>query len=131
MIQKSLSDIFIRLRTYYQFAPSESTFIKCVNIKREIINASLERPLHLYLRKRQFTRDNLLLKSGRITHNGKVPPTDESLSPTTKQLVVLRWLEVLHPALHVANLPRFTKKKFKGSAATNNGTIRRSAATNR
>ena len=51
---KSLSEIFQQLRTYYQFAPSESTFIKFVNIKREIINGSLERPLHLYLRMRQF-----------------------------------------------------------------------------
>ena len=103
---KSLSEIFQQLRTYYQFAPSESTFIKFVNIKREIINGSLERPLHLYLRMRQFIRDNLLLKSGRITHHGKVPTTDESLSPTTERLVVLRWLEALHPALpnHVTNV---------------------------
>ena len=55
---------------------------------------------------RQFIRDNLLLKSGKITHNGIVPTCDETLSPTTERLIVLRWLEVLHPALinHVTNV---------------------------
>ena len=46
------SDIFKLLRTYYQFAPSESTFIKFANIKREVKNGTSERPLHLYLRLR-------------------------------------------------------------------------------
>ena len=55
---------------------------------------------------RQFIRDNLLLSSGKIKHNGKVPTTDEKLSPTTERLIVLRWLQILHPALpgHVANV---------------------------
>ena len=102
----SLANIFIQLREYYQFAPSEGTFMKFLDIKREIINGSMERPLHLYLRLRQFIRDNLLLKSGKIAHNGKVPETDEVLSPTTERLIVLRWLEILHPALpnHVAKV---------------------------
>ena len=100
------SDIFKLLRTYYQFAPSESTFIKFANIKREVKNGTSERPLHLYLRLRQFIRDNLLLSSGKIEHNGSVPTKDEVISPTTERLVVLRWLEILHPALpgHVANV---------------------------
>ena len=46
---KSLSEIFQQLRTYYQFAPSESTFIKFVNIKREIINGSPERPRYTFI----------------------------------------------------------------------------------
>ena len=49
-----LSEIYKHLRSYYQFAPSESTFIKFIYIKREIIDGKLERPLHLYLRMRQF-----------------------------------------------------------------------------
>ena len=87
-----LSDIYTLLRSYYQFAPSESTFIKFSYIKREIINGSLERPSHLYLRMRQFIRDNLLLKTGPIEHDGKVPIDDENLSPTVERLIVLRWL---------------------------------------
>ena len=102
----SLADIFKQLCTYYQFAPSEATFIKFVNIKRETTNGVLERPLHLYLRMRQFIQENLLLRTGKIMHNGQIPTSDEVLSATTERLIVLRWLEVLHPALpsHVANM---------------------------
>ena len=102
-----LSDIYKLLRTYYQFAPSESTFMKFASIKREIVGGNLERPLHLYLRMRQFIRDNLLLSSGHIIyHDGKLPSADEKLSPTTERLIVLRWLEILHPTLpaHIANV---------------------------
>ena len=84
-----LSDIFTLLRTYYQLAPSESTFLKFASIKREVQNGALERPLHSYLRMRQFIRDNLLLSSGKIRHNCALPTTDETLSPTTERLIVL------------------------------------------
>ena len=101
-----LSDIYKLLRTYYQFVPSESTFMKFASIKREIVGGNLERPLHLYLRMRQFIRDNLLLSSGHIYHDGKLPSADEKLSPTTERLIVLRWLEILHPTLpaHITNV---------------------------
>ena len=49
-----LLEVYKLLRSYYQFAPSESTFIKFSYIKREIIDGKSERPLHLYLRMRQF-----------------------------------------------------------------------------
>ena len=102
----SISDIFRLLRSYYQFSPSESTFIKYYSIKRDVVNGSLERPLHLFLRMKQFIRDNLLLSSGKIQHDGKIPTKNEILSPTTERLNVLRWLEVLHPQLpaHVSNV---------------------------
>ena len=102
----SISDVFRLLRSYYQFSPSESTFMKYYSIKREVVNGTLERPLHLFLRMKQFIRDNLLLSSGKIEHDGKVPTTNETLSPTTERLNVLRWLHVLHPSLpmHVSNV---------------------------
>ena len=55
---------------------------------------------------RQFVRDSLLLSSGCIQHDGKVPSTNEKFSPTTERLIVLRWLEILHPALpnHICNV---------------------------
>ena len=94
------------MRNYYQFAPSESTFVKFSTIKREIINGNHERPVHLYLRMGQFIRDNLLLSSGKIHHDGKIPTADENISPTTERLIVLRWLELLHPSLpaHVSKV---------------------------
>ncbi len=101
-----ISDVFRLLRGFYQSAPSESTFMKYFSIKREVVNGSLERPLHLFLRMKQFIRDNLLLSSGKIEHDGKIPTSNEHLSPTTERLNVLRWLEVLHPSLpnHVSNV---------------------------
>ena len=80
--------------------------MKFVSIKRELINGSLERPLHLCRRLRQFVRDNLLLSSGKIQHDGAVPQRDETLGAITERLIVLRWLEILHPSLpaHVANV---------------------------
>ena len=101
-----ISDILKLLCSYYQFSPSQSTFIKLVSIKRELKNGTLERPLHLYLRLRQFIRDNLLLSSGKIEHDGTTPTTDEVLSATTERLIALRWLESLRPSLpnHVSNV---------------------------
>ena len=96
---KSLNEVFTLIRTYYQFAPSEATFIKFSEIKREVKDGTLERPMHLYLRMRQFIRDNLLLSTGKINHDGKVPTTSETLSPTVERLIVLRWMELLHPSL--------------------------------
>ena len=80
--------------------------MKYYNIKRDVVNGTLERPLHLFLRMKQFLRDNLLLSSGKIEHDGKIPTTNEILSPTTERLNVLRWLVVLHPNLpnHVSNV---------------------------
>ena len=101
-----ITDIYRLLRNYYSFSPSEGTFIKYYSIRRDVVNGTLERPLHLYLRMKQYIRDNLLLSSGKIEHDGKIPTTNESLSPTTERLIVLRWLEVLHPQLpqHVHNV---------------------------
>ena len=79
-----LDDIFNLIRAYYQFAPSEATFLKFSSIKREIVGGNVERPIHLYLRLRQFIRDNLLLSGGKITHDGAVPTANEKMSPTTE-----------------------------------------------
>ena len=94
-----LDDIFNLIRAYYQFAPSEATFLKFCGIKREMVGGNVERPVHLYLRLRQFIRDNLLISGGKITHNGVVPTNNEKMSPTTERLIVLRWMELLHPKL--------------------------------
>ena len=109
----TLDDIFKLIRTYYQFAPSEATFLKFSYIKRETVNGSVERPVHLYLRMRQFIRDNLLVSSGKISHDGVVPTTNEKLTPTLERLVVLRWLELLHP-----KLPEHVGKVFSNELRT-------------
>ena len=101
-----LDDIFNLIRGYYQFAPSEATFLKFSYIKREMVGGNVERPVHLYLRLRQFIRDNLLQSGGKINHDGSIPTTNEKMSPTTERLIVLRWMELLHPRLpeHVGKI---------------------------
>ena len=103
---ESLTSIYKLIRSYHSFAPSESTFLKFATIKRELNGTELERPQHLCLRLRQFIRDNLLKNDSNIQHDGKVPENGESMSPTTERLIVLRWIELLHPSLpqHVANV---------------------------
>ena len=64
-----------------------------------MIGGTVERPIHLYLRLHEFIRDNLLLSGGKIKHDGAVPATNEKISATTERLIVLRWLELLHPRL--------------------------------
>ena len=102
----SLISIYNIIRSYYQLAPSESTFIKFNDIKRELNGTELERPQHLLLRLRQFIRDNLLTKNSNLKHDDRIATEDETLSPTTERLIVLRWLELLHPSLpnHIANV---------------------------
>ena len=52
-----------------------------------------------FLKLYKFIRD-------KIEHDGTVPTTGEVLSATTDRLIVLRWLELLHPSLpnHVSNV---------------------------
>ena len=68
-----LDDILNLISAYYQLAPSEATFLKFSSIKRELVGGNVERPIHLYLRLRQFICDNLLLSGGKITHRNRKP----------------------------------------------------------
>ena len=70
------------------------------------MNGSLETPFYLFLRMKQYICDKLLLSSGKIDHDGKIPTNNETLFPTTERLVVSKRLEILHPQLphHVGNV---------------------------
>ena len=57
----ALLDIYRILRSYYQFAPSESRFIQFAYINREIIDGKLEHPLHLYLKNSAFCERQLII----------------------------------------------------------------------
>ena len=98
--------IYNIIRSYYQLAPSESTFIKFNDVKRELNGTELERPQHFYVRLRQFIRGKLLTKNSNLKHDDRIATEDQTLSPTTERLIVLRWLELLHPSLpnHIANV---------------------------
>ena len=36
---------------------------------------------------------------GKFGSDGKVPAVDESFPATTERLIIIRWLEILHPLL--------------------------------
>lgn len=91
----SLTSVWSFIRQFYGFQTSESTFIDFYAIAWE----AQERPERLYRRLRAHIADNLLKADGSIAHDGQVPKVDENLSPTTERLIVLRWLELLHPGL--------------------------------
>ena len=54
-----------------------------------------------------FIEDNLLTTSSGIIHQGEIPDTNEELSPSLENFVVLTWLRLLHPSL-----PQFVKQRY-------------------
>ena len=91
----SISSIWGFIRSYYGFEVSETTFMGFIKIKQELN----ERPQRLYHRMVEHVRDSLLQKDQPLRHNGAIPSKDEELSPTLERLLVLLWLDKLHPEL--------------------------------
>jgi hypothetical protein len=46
-----------------------------------------------------FFEDNLMTEAGGITHHGNPPETDEDLTSTLENTIVLLWLQLIHPGL--------------------------------
>ena len=46
-----------------------------------------------------FPEDNLLVANGPVTHHGAHVTSDEELTPTLENMVVLTWFKVLHSDL--------------------------------
>ena len=99
----SMSDIWQTIRTHYGFQSTGGHFLDFADIKLE----PDERPEDLYQRLMAFIEDNLLTKSGGISHHGDAVAEDEDLSPTLENVVVLTWLRLLHP-----DLPRLVKQRY-------------------
>lgn len=58
-----------------------------------------ERPKDLFQRLMAFFEDNLLSVHGGLTHHGDAVTSDEDLSPTLENTVVVLWLQLIHPGL--------------------------------
>jgi hypothetical protein len=54
-----------------------------------------------------FTEDSLLKQGGGISYHGDHPLTDQDLTPTLENIVVLTWLRLLHPGL-----PNLVKQRY-------------------
>ena len=100
---KSLDDIWQKIRLYYGFHTSGANFLDFSNIKLE----AGERNETLYQRMSAFINDNLLKADGNLTHDDEEITSDEIVSPTLENLIVLLWLEKLHP-----RLPALVKQKY-------------------
>ena len=66
-----------------------------------------ERPEDLFQRLMSFTEDNFLVANGPVTHHGAHVTSDEELTPTLENMVVLTWLKLLH-----SDLPAIIKQRY-------------------
>ena len=99
---KSLREVWIQIRQYYNKQPTGSLLNDVWNIKREFE----ETPQALFARMKQLYDDNLLTQHG-LTHVDGQLTDDEELSPTLHSTIVLHWLQVLHPDLRNLVTQRF------------------------
>ena len=113
----SLKYIYDKLRSHYGIQPTGARFIDfyAIRLKPD------ERYETLYQRLLAFMDDNLLSVNGGITHHGVAIVADEAMSPTIENMIVLRWLELIHPGL-----PAIVKKKVCYEPACSHPSINQS-----
>jgi len=88
---------------HFGFQTTGAHFIDFNNIRLEID----ERPEDLFQRLMSFVEDNLLTTNSNITHHDEEPTTDEELTPTLENLIVLTWLRLINP-----DLPNLVKQRY-------------------
>jgi len=98
---RCLEDVWQAIRLHYGIQTSGATFMDFTDIK---LSAD-DKPEDLYQKMASFIDDNLL-KQG-TDHDGERLGADEVVTPSLENLIVLLWLEKLHP-----KLPGLVKQKF-------------------
>ena len=99
----SISSVWQAIRAHYSFQSTGARFLHFSNIKLEVD----ERPEDLFQRLMSFPQDNLLVANGPVTHHGAHVTSDEELTPTLENMVVLTWLKLLH-----SDLPALVKQRY-------------------
>ena len=99
----SLPDIWQKLRQHYGFQSSGSHFLDLSSFRLQ----TDERPEDFYQRLMAFFEDNLLTTTCQITHHGEALASDEEMTPTLENTVVLMWLQLINPGL-----PQLVKQKY-------------------
>ena len=89
----SVNQIWQAIRLHFGFHSCSSHFLDFNNIRLE----PGEPPEDLYQRINSIVEDNLLKSNGSISHHGDIPASDEDLSPTLENFIVLTWLRLVHP----------------------------------
>ena len=100
---RCLEDVWQAIRLHFGFHTSGANFLDFTDIKL----LPNERHETLYQRMASFIDDNLLKTSDTITHDGEHITENEVISPSLENLVVLLWLEKLHP-----KLPTLVKQRY-------------------
>ena len=99
----SLNDIWDKIRQHYGFHTTGSRFLDLSSIRLQ----PSERPEDLYQRLVSFIDDNLLTTDSTVTHHTVAVTTDEEVSPSLENVIVLLWLERLH-----VQLPALVKQRY-------------------
>ena len=98
-----MSSIWQAIRLRYGFQSTGAHLLDLNSIQLD----PDERPEDLYQRLMSFIEDNLLLGNSHISHHGETPTTDEEMSPTLENLIVLTWLRLVHN-----ELPNLVKQRY-------------------
>ena len=99
----SVNNIWQAIRLHYGFQSTGAHFLDFNSIHLE----PGERPEDLFQRLNSFVEDNLLKAGGPIRHHGEIPGTDEDMSPSLENFVVLTWLRLIH-----SDLPNLVKQRY-------------------
>ena len=99
----SMRAIWQAIRAHYGFQSTGAHFLDFNNIRLE----PDECPEDLYQRLLSFIDDNLLTANGNIRHHGEDVSTDEELTPSLENIIVLTWLRLVH-----ADLPTLVKQRY-------------------
>lgn len=99
----SMSYVWSAIRLHFGFEITGAHFLDL----SEITLVPGERAEDLYQRIISFVEESLLTKEGNITHHDEVITQDEEMSPTVENMIVVRWLQLLH-----SNLPKLVKQRY-------------------
>ena len=99
----SHQQIWQSIRLHFGFQSSGSHLLDFAAIQLQ----TDERPEDLFQRLMAFAEDNLLKSDHDVTHHGKLPSSDEDMSPSLENFIVLHWLSLLHP-----RLPALVKQRY-------------------
>ena len=99
----SLPEIWVEIRRHYQIEPTGSQFLNLVSITLATDDSHED----LYQRFYSFFEDSLLKTDCLLKHHGDEITTDENLSPTLENTIVLLWLQAIHKGL-----PELVKQKY-------------------
>ncbi len=98
----SLKSVWDAIKLYYGIQSNGARFLDFSLIKA----TPTKRPEALYQEIMAFIEDNILTKRSGLTHHGD-SIDEEDVSPTLENLLVLLWLQLLHP-----DLPMLVKRQF-------------------